>query len=231
MRLLLLSNSRNPGGTFLGHAAEVLRDFLGGTVARAVFVPFAVLRMPHDEITAAVREHFAGFGVALGSVHDAADPVGAIAGAEAIVVSGGNTFALLAALYDRGLLDAMRRRVRAGAPYIGWSAGANLACPTIRTTNDMPIVQPPSFAALGLVPFQINPHFTDALIPNHGGETRSERLEEFLVANPEATVVGLREGTMLRVEGDTVMLVGDKPARVFRSGREPEENEPGPLIV
>jgi dipeptidase E len=164
-------------------------------------------------------------------VHDAADPVGAIAGAEAIVVSGGNTFALLAALYDRGLLDAMRRRVRAGAPYIGWSAGANLACPTIRTTNDMPIVQPPSFAALGLVPFQINPHFTDALIPNHGGETRSERLEEFLVANPEATVVGLREGTMLRVEGDTVMLVGDKPARVFRSGREPEENEPGPLIV
>jgi dipeptidase E len=142
-----------------------------------------------------------------------------------------NTFALLAALYDRGLLDVMRRRVRAGVPYIGWSTGANLACPTIRTTNDMPSVEPPSLDALHLVAFQINPHFTDALIPNHGGETRSERLEEFLVANPDATVVGLRQGTLLRVEGETVTLIGDKPARVFRLGREPEEIAPGVVAV
>ena len=123
--------------------------------------------------------------------------------------------------------ERIRERVLQGAPYVAWSAGSNVACPTIRTTNDMPIVEPPSLNALGLVPFQINPHYTDATLPNHGGETRAERLTEFLEMNPTVSVIGLREGTMLRVEDESIELLGDKPARVFLKGREVIEPAPG----
>jgi dipeptidase E len=140
--------------------------------------------------------------------------------AEAIAVGGGNTFHLLKGMYEADILDAIRDRVRQGMPYMGWSAGSNVACPTIRTTNDMPIVEPPSFNALGLVPFQINPHYTDDHLEGHQGETREERLAEFIRANPGVYVVGLREGSMLRVEGDQLSLLGNKPAKVFLSGKE-----------
>jgi dipeptidase E len=191
-----------------------------------LLVPFAAVRVSFDDFTATVRERFGAMGYGLQSVHTASDPRAAVRAARAIAVGGGNTFSLLKRLYDLDLLDAIRGAVAAGTPYMGWSAGSNVASPTIRTTNDMPIVEPPSLTALGLVPFQINPHYTDGVIPQHGGETRADRLLEFVEANPGVPVVGLREGTMLRVEGTRITLVGEKAARVFIQGREPYEIEP-----
>ncbi|HKO15181.1 MAG TPA: dipeptidase PepE [Gemmatimonadaceae bacterium] len=162
-------------------------------------------------------------GYAITSIHAAADQLAALYGAEAIVIGGGNTFRLLSQLYERGLLQAIQDRVRAGMPYIGWSAGSVLACPTIRTTNDMPIVQPPSLEALGLVPFQINAHYTDAHPPGFQGETRAERIAEFLELNPEQVVVGLPEGSMLQVEQNSVALHGDAGARLFVHGTPPRQ--------
>jgi dipeptidase E len=226
-RLLLLSNSKNFGSGYLTHAEGTIVDFLGPGVPEILFVPFAAVRASFDEFAATVGERFAAMGYGLQSVHAAADPQGAVQSARAIAVGGGNTFALLKRLHDLRLLEPIRAAVLAGTPYLGWSAGANVAGPTIRTTNDMPIVEPPSLAALGLVPFQINPHYTDGVIPQHSGETRADRLLEFVEANPGMPVVGLREGTMLRVEGTRVTLVGEKAARVFLRGKEPWEVEPG----
>ncbi len=218
-RLLLLSNSRNPGQERLAHARDAIREFLGADVTRALFVPFAVVGYPLDEYVAATRQTFLELGYDLDSVHQAEDMPAAVMRAEAIVVSGGNTFALLRALQRYHLLDPLRARVMAGAPYLGWSAGANLACPTIQTTNDMPIVEVADFRALGLLPFQINPHYTEARIPNHGGEDRPTRLREYLAANPGVTVVGLPEGAMLRVEGDRLTLLGGQAVKVFQHGQ------------
>ena len=149
---------------------------------------------------------------------------------EAIFVGGGNTFRLLQALYERDLVDAIRDRVRSGIPYIGSSAGTNIAAPTIKTTNDMPIIQPPSFDSLGLVHFQINPHYLDAdPSSTHKGETREQRLIEFLEEN-DTPVVGLREGTMLRVEDGRTTLVGLAAARLFRRGKDPVEAAPGTAL-
>ena len=153
------------------------------------------------------------------------------ANADAIFTGGGNTFRLLKTLYERDLLDVIRTRVRGGVPYIGSSAGTNIACPTIKTTNDMPIVFPPSFDALGLVDFQINPHYLDPdESSTHKGETREQRILEFLEEN-DTMVVGIREGSALRVENGMATLVGDKPARVFRRGRDPEEVPVGNAIT
>jgi dipeptidase E len=226
-RLLLLSNSKNFGSGYLTHAEGTITDFLGAGVAEILFVPFAAVRVTFDDFAALVRERFAAMGYGLQSVHAATDPRAAVRAAQAIAVGGGNTFALLKRLADLHLLEPIREAALGGTPYMGWSAGANVAGPTIRTTNDMPIVEPPDFTALGLVPFQLNPHYTDAVIPQHGGETRADRLLEFVEANPGLPVVGLREGTMLRVEGGRVTLVGERAARVFLQGREPYEVEPG----
>ena len=226
-RLLLLSNSKNFGSGYLTHAEGTIKDFLGAGVAEILFVPFAAVRASFDDFTATVRERFGAMGYGLRSVHAVADPQGAVQAARAIAVGGGNTFALLKRLYDLNLLEPIRAATLAGTPYMGWSAGANVAGPTIRTTNDMPIAEPPSLTALGLVPFQINPHYTDAVIPQHSGETRADRLLEFVEANPGVPVVGLREGSLLRVEGSRLTLVGERPARVFLQGREPYEVEPG----
>ena len=140
-----------------------------------------------------------------------------------IIVGGGNTFNLLKTIQDNGLVELMRDKIKGGTPYIGWSAGSNMVCPTIRTTNDMPIVEPQSFNALNMIPFQINPHYTDATLSGHGGETREMRLEEFLEANKDMYVAGLREGTMFIVEGNTITLDGKKDCRVFKHGQEPKE--------
>lgn len=229
MQLLLLSNSTNFGGTFLGHADGALQRILGSSVTEVLFIPYAAVRLTFDDFTARVAERFGPLGYAVRSVHQERDRRQAVLRAQAIVVGGGNTFHLLAMLYQEQLIEPMRERVARGAPYVGWSAGANLACPTIRTTNDMPIVEPPSFDALGLVPFQINPHYTDARIPNHGGETRGERLQEYLAANPVTTVIGLPEGTMLDVQGDVVTFTGDQQAVVLQHGKEPMRISSGPL--
>jgi dipeptidase E len=226
-RLLLLSNSTMPGEPYLAWPREPIAAFLAGAARRIAFVPYAGVRVSWDDYAARVREALAPLGHALVPVHHAADPVAALDDCDAVAVGGGNTFHLLLHLARTGLLDAVRARVAAGLPYLGWSAGSVVACPTIRTTNDMAIVEPPSLAALGLVPFQINAHYTEAVLPNHGGETRQERLAEFLAVNPEATVLCLPEGSAVRVEGAAARLLGahagvvlrhDAPARELPAG-------------
>jgi dipeptidase E len=226
-RLLLLSNSRDASGNFLHHPRNAIREFLGSTVESVLFVPFASVTVGLDAYAARARAPFLEMGYGLESIHEARDPIAAVEHAAAIVVGGGNTFHLLRRLYDLDLLGAIRARVAAGVPYLGWSAGSVITGPTIGTTNDMPIIEPPSLRALGLVPFQINAHYTDFHPPGHQGETRAERLAEFLAVNPGVVVVGLREGAMLRAEGDDVWLHGQAGARVFTGGNEPKEYEPG----
>lgn len=226
-RLLLLSNgSELVGDEPTEFAQGTVRNFLGAGVRRVLFVPFAAVVRTYDGYAARVRERFGPPGYEVESIHEADEAVAAVERAEAIAVGGGNTFHLLRGLYEAGVIEAIRERVERGTPYIGWSAGSNVACPTIKTTNDMPIVEPPTLRALGLVPFQINPHYTDASLAGHKGETRDERLLEFVHANPGIRVVGLREGTMLRVEGEEMTLVGNKPARLFLKGEEPRELSP-----
>lgn len=226
-RVLLLSNGTLPGQRMYQYAHEHIRDFLGTSTRRVLFVPFAGLPDSWDGYGEAARAVFGEMGYEAESLHAAADAPRAVERAEAVVVGGGNTFHLLKRLYETGALEAVRARAREGMPYVGSSAGSNVACPTIMTTNDMPIVEPPSLRALGLVPFQINPHYTDARLEGHAGETRDDRIGEFVAANPGVYVVGLREGTLLRVEGSRVELLGGGPARVFRGGEEPREYAPG----
>jgi dipeptidase E len=146
---------------------------------------------------------------------------------DAVVVGGGNTFCLLAEARARGWLAPVRARVRAGTPYMGWSAGANLACPTIRTTNDMPVVDPGGFGALDLVPFQVNPHYTHKTLRGHGGESRDDRIREFLEVNPDVAVLGLREGSLVKVEGERAKLLLGPGARLFRPGRRARDLKAG----
>jgi dipeptidase E len=226
-RLLLVSTSTTHGTGYLDHCAEQIQDLLGG-LRRVLFVPYAL--HDHDGYTAKARERYAQMGYELTSAHEVEDPVAAVRAAEALFIGGGNTFRLLARLYEKGLLEPIRERVAAGMPYVGTSAGSNVACVTIRTTNDMPIVEPPSFDALNLVPFNINPHYLDPLPGStHMGETREERLLQFLEEN-DKIVVGLREGSMLRIEESSVRLLGITGARIFRRGRDPQEHKPGDAL-
>jgi dipeptidase E len=226
-RLLLLSNSTMFGEPYLGWPGSHVREFLGDLPGKLFFVPFAGVRISYDEYTSKVREAFGGWGYTVVSAHEAADPLAAARSAAGLVVGGGNTFQLLKRLYETGLLDAIRKRAQEGAPFIGWSAGSNVAGLTVRTTNDMPVVQPPSLDALGLVPFQINPHYTELVLQGVNAETRMERLLEFTELNPGVTVVGLPEGTALRVEGASVRLLGTLPATLLVKGREPWKLGPG----
>jgi dipeptidase E len=227
-RLLLLSNgSELIGAEPTEFARGTVKSFLGEGVRRVLFVPFAAVARTYDEYAERVRQVFGPMGFDVESLHEAADARAAVERADAVAVGGGNTFHLLRGLYEAGAVDAIRERVAGGTPYVGWSAGSNVAGPTIRTTNDMPIVEPPSFSALGLVPFQINPHYTNAQLPNHNGETRDERLTEFTHANPGVRVVALWEGTMLRIEGERLTLIGDKPARLFLKGEAARDTASG----
>lgn len=226
-RVLLISNSTLYGSGYLDHAESEIRSFLGD-VKRVLFVPYALF--DRDKYAANARQRFQKMGYELTSVHTAENPVTAVNETDAVFIGGGNTFRLLKALYEFDLIEAIRNRVSNGMPYIGSSAGSNVAAPTIRTTNDMPIVQPPSFDALGLVSFQINPHYLDP-DPNskHMGETREERIVQFLEEN-ETPVVGLREGAMLRIENGETILCGSTGARIFRRGMEPLEISPGARV-
>ncbi|HEY0160044.1 MAG TPA: dipeptidase PepE [Thermoanaerobaculia bacterium] len=224
MRLLLISSSLVHGYGYLDHSEEEIRSILGSrrTVA---FVPFAQQNV--DGYTARVRERLGAMGYDVTQVRARGD----VESAEALFVGGGNTFRLLKTLYDLDLVEAIRARVRGGMPYIGSSAGTNVATPSIRTTNDMPIVYPPTFDALGLVPFQINPHYLDPdPTSTHKGETREDRIREFHEENT-TPVVGLREGSMLRVEDATITLVGNRTARIFRRGETPVELETGSTLA
>lgn len=218
MDLLLLSNSTDHGRERFAHVRDELASFYGHR--EVLFVPYALA--DHDAYTDAVGEAFARSGVTVRGLHTVPDPVAALGAAEAVFVGGGNTFRLLRALQRGGLLAALRAAAHRGIRYGGASAGTNLACPTVRTTNDMPIVEPDGFAALGLVGFQINPHYLDAPPDaTHMGETRAERIAEFLEEN-DVPVLGLREGAWLRVDGPAVVLHG-RDAVLFRRGREPDE--------
>jgi dipeptidase E len=224
VRLLLLSNSTNHGGGYLDHAMGAVRDFFP-PAARVAFVPFAL--RDHGAYVAKARERLGREGFEVEGVPADASGRRLLEDAAAVFVGGGNTFRLLKTLQDVGLLALLGQRVRTGLPYMGASAGINLACPTICTTNDMPIVQPRSFEALGLVPFQINPHYIDPdPASRHMGETREERIREYHEEN-DRPVVGLREGAWLRVEDGRGTLEGASGARVFRRGRDPEELPPG----
>jgi len=214
-RLLLLSSSRTAGTHYLEHAHAYLRSFLDARAPSVTFVAHARVSRNYDEYTERVRANLAPLGYQVTGLHCSADPVEAIATADALMIGGGNTYHLLRELYAANLLTVIRQRVAMGMPYIGWSAGTNVACPTIRTSNDMPVVWPERCEALNLIPFQINPHYTDTHVPGHQGETRAERLQEFTRANPDTPVVGLREGSALRIEGDHIQLLGPHAARIF----------------
>ena len=227
-RLLLLSSSRTAGTEYLEHAREYLRNFLNARARTLLFVPYARVSRNYDDYLERVRANFAVIGYDVTGLHRFGDPVLAINKAEALVVGGGNTYQLLHTLYTNKLMAVIRQRVFGGMPYIGWSAGANIACPTICTTNDMPVVWPERCEALNLVPFQINPHYTDAQLPRYQGETRNERLQEYAHANPKVPVLGLREGSALRIEADEIQLLGLHPACLFTPAitREVAPNEP-----
>jgi dipeptidase E len=226
-RLLLLSNSSTAGMSYLEHAREAMQEFLGAARKTVLFVPYAAVRFGYDEYAERVRAVLEAIGHRLTSVHEVPNAIRAVLEADAIAVGGGNTFQLVRELQEREMLGPIRERVLEGTPFIGWSAGSNIACPTLRTTNDMPIVEPLSFRCLDLIPFQINPHYLDAHPEGHMGETREERIHEFLIVEPDRYVVGLREGSTLRIEGDGIQLIGEKPMRVFKHGEEPLEVGPG----
>ena len=227
-RLLFISNSTLYGRGYLDHVEAEIKDFLGD-VSRTAFIPFAV----HDRRAYAekAQERFRNMGLEVRSIHDVSNMQRAIEQADAIFVGGGNTFRLLKGLYDCDLIAPIRESVASVTPYIGSSAGSVAACPSLKTAKDMPVVQPPSFEALGLVPFQISPHYLDPdPSSTHMGETQEERITQFLEENME-TVVGLREGSLLRVQDGVATLKGQNTARIFRRREEPVEVAAGSGIT
>lgn len=221
MKLLLISNSTNYKENYLDWCMPLIHEFLGDfTKKNILFFPYAVVRNgatlydSYDAATQKVENCFRNFGlnVNIVPIHRAENPIQAVNHADAIMVSGGNTFHLVYELHRNKLIEPVRRKVLEGTPYLGWSAGSNVACPTLMTTNDMPIVMPESFKCFDFVPFQINPHYIDPYPTEvedklaHAGESRQDRIEEFLCINPETTVVGLREATALWVENDKITL-------------------------
>jgi dipeptidase E len=227
MRLLLISNSTNPGEPYLDYPKDNIRDFLGHKPVKALFIPYAAVTFSYEEYEEKVSERFREIGHEIVSIHHYKDYHAAVKEAEAIVVGGGNTWKLLKSIRDNDLIDIVRQKVIAGTPYIGWSAGSNVACPTIRTTNDMPVVEPDSFDAFNLIPFQINPHYIDANPSGHAGETREQRIMEFIEINPDIFVTGLREGTMLTLYGENLTLSGPRSLRIFKKGEPAREMSPG----
>ena len=224
-RLLLLSNSRNAGGGWLDHVEPLIVELIGAGRRKILFVPFAAVTITFDAYVAMASKRFARMGYSVTGAHKTTPA--SIRNFDAVVVGGGNTFNLLAETRARGWLAPIRSRVNAGVPYMGWSAGANLACPTIRTTNDMPVVDPKGFDALGLVPFQVNPHYTEKRIRGHGGESRDDRIVEFLKVNPTVAVLGIREGSLVKVEGARATLLLGPGARLFRQARKARDLKAG----
>lgn len=227
MRLLLISNSTNAGEAYLDYPKNNIREFLGHKSIQALFIPYAAVTFSYDVYEEKVRARFQEVGHDVVSIHHFSDPVKAVMEAKAIVVGGGNTWMLLKCLRDNKLIAPVRKKVIAGTPYIGWSAGSNVTCPTIMTTNDMPVTSPSSLKAFNLIPFQINPHYIDANPAGHAGETREQRILEFIEVNRDIFVAGLREGTMFLLEGRKLSLIGPRNARVFSYGTEPQEVKPG----
>ncbi|KAM3862422.1 alpha-aspartyl dipeptidase [Diretmus argenteus] len=226
-RLLLVSNSTLHGGGYLQHCQQNIKDFFGKEVKRVLFVPYALHE--RDAYTKTARDKFSILGYEIDSIHEASDPVDAVRKAEGIFIGGGNTFRLLKSLYTAKVVTEIRRRVlEDGIPYMGSSAGTNVSTISINTTNDMPIVYPPSFSAIGLIPFNINPHYLDTdPSSRHMGETREQRIIQFHEEPDTPCVLGLREGSLLLVEGNKATLLGTTKARLFTRGKPTVEYDPG----
>lgn len=203
--LLLLSSSRVGNTEYLSHALEMIKLKLNG-LTELLFIPYAGVTLNYDDYTAKVQTALNAIGVKVNGIHEYDDPISAVNNAKAIAVGGGNTFHLLHQLYQYELIKPIQHKVSMGMPYIGWSAGSNIAGLTIRTTNDMPIIEPRSFNALQLVNFQLNPHYTDHSPVGHNGETREQRLAEFMVLNPQIPILAIVEGTALDINQNTMRL-------------------------
>ncbi|RUO21693.1 dipeptidase PepE [Aliidiomarina haloalkalitolerans] len=220
--LLLMSSSKYANTGYLVHSQDWLKQHFQTQIdaqQEILFISYAGVTTPGAEYTAKVAAALAGIGLRLRGIESYANARDAVTSAHGILVGGGNTFALLNELYRHGLIDLIKRQVQSGVPYAGWSAGANIAGLSIKTTNDMPIVQPPSFTALKLVNFQLNPHYIDQHPPGFHGETRAQRLAEFMELNPATAIIGLREGTALKVQ-QRMHLLGAHDGVYFRDGRE-----------
>lgn len=229
-KLLLLSNSTNSGEAYLSWPRPFISDFLKQSVKKILFIPYAGVALDKTSLEASwnlyeklVQAVFSELGYEIYSIHHCKDAVKAIQEAECVAVGGGNTFYLNYMLHEAGIISALQAKIKAGMPYIGWSAGSNVAGPSIKTTNDMPIVEPKSFDCLNVVPFQINPHYLDAHPSGHGGETREQRIDEFITVNKNTCVVGLREACLLQIENGKIELKGPHSMRIFKFGNAPYE--------
>jgi dipeptidase E len=214
------------GQPYLDYPKNNIADFLGNKPLNIIFIPYAAVTFSYDDYENKVNQRLAEIGQQVKSIHRFQNLVEAIENADAIMVGGGNTWNLLHWVHKNQLIEPIRKKVLNGTPYVGWSAGSNLACPTIKTTNDMPIIDPLGLDALNLIPFQINPHYLDKNPEGHGGETREERILEFLEVNQKTTVVGLREGCMFRIEDKNITFIGQLSLRVFQQGKTPYELNP-----
>ncbi len=212
MQVLMLSSSRYADHPYLGYAQDMLKSHFAN-ISELIFIPYAGVTLDYDDYTQKVQEALPWLNVT--GLHTTSDPVAAVNHAQAIAVGGGNTFHLLHELYALQLIEPIQTKVKAGMPYAGWSAGSNICGASIRTTNDMPIIEPPSFAALGFLPFQLNPHYSDYHPPGFHGETRDQRLQEFCVVNPSTPVVAIREGSALKLDGKRLTLEGDLDGFIF----------------
>ncbi|PTT72150.1 MULTISPECIES: dipeptidase PepE [unclassified Chryseobacterium] len=230
MNIILASTSTLFGGAYLEYLREELIKLYDG-IDEIIFVPFARPGgISHDDYTAKARYFFETINIKVKGLHEFEDKTKAINSAKAFFTGGGNTFLLVKTLHEEGLMNVLKENVEGGKPYLGCSAGSNIGGQNMRTTNDMPIVYPPSFDCMGLVPFNINPHYLD---PNpelkHNGETRETRIKEFLTQN-DLKVVGLREGNWIRRMGDKITVEGTELTRIFEKGKEPYEIEPGTVL-
>lgn len=229
--VILASTSALFGGQYLDYLKEEVASLFAG-IDEIIFIPYARPGgCSHDEYTKKVADFFAGLNIGVKGLHSFKNPAEALKNAKGFFTGGGNTFLLTKTLHELGLMEVLKSEIEKGKPYLGTSAGSNIAGQNIRTTNDMPIVYPPSFDAMGILPFNINPHYLDP-DPNlkHNGEARETRILEFLTQN-NLPVVGLREGSWLRIKGDTITLEGNLTARVFEKGKEPWEMEAGNEVM
>ena len=217
---LLLSSSREGSTPYLSHAIPLIKP-LTETAKKWVFIPYAGVSFSYDKYLELVAAALADLNIEITSIHQHKDPKKALQDAEGVMVGGGNTFHLLHELYRYDLVSLIKARVNEGMPYIGWSAGSNITGKSIRTTNDMPIIEPASFTALNILPFQLNPHYTNYQAPGHNGETRAQRLLEFTRVDPNTPIVAIQEGSALLRQGDKLTLLGDKEAFLF-SGEQQE---------
>ncbi|MCL1144312.1 dipeptidase PepE [Shewanella gaetbuli] len=220
--ILLLSASREGDTPYLEHAVKLIQPLCGQT-RQWIFIPYAGVGMSYDDYLEKVRTGLTDLPITIKGIHEFSDPIQAIKDADGIFVGGGNTFQLLNELYRYDLIHLIKEQVAEGKPYVGWSAGSNIAGQSIRTTNDMPIVEPPSFTAIGLVPFQLNPHYSNYQAPGHNGETRAQRLFEFTQVDPITPIIAIQEGSALRLTANKLTLIGDKVGYLFQGEQQEVE--------